>query len=406
MKVAFLLVVISVALASATVHFSEEFDAGWESRWVQSSADTSAGTAGKFVATPGQWFGDAARDTGVQTSEDAKFYKYSAKFPKFSNKGKPLVLSYSVKQEQDLDCGGGYLKLAPPGFPQADFTGDSVYNIMFGPDKCGPTNRVHLIFNYKGKNHLWEKNLPYPQDKLTHLYTAIINPDLTYEVRIDNEKKESGSLVEDWDFLPPKEIPDPSATKPADWVDDATIPDPEDKKPEGWDSVPKEIPDPDATKPEDWDDELDGTWELPTIPNPEYKGEWAPKEIPNPAYKGAWVQPQIPNPEYFEDADLYVYENEFAAFELWQVKSGTIFDHVLVSDSVADVEAFVTENFTAQQEKEKEVYERVSKEKEEKEAAEREEARKKLEAEGGADEEEEDVEEEDDGDDDEGHDEL
>lgn len=28
-----------------------------------------------------------------------------------------------------------------------------------------------------------------------------------------------------------------------------------------------------------------GTWEAPTIPNPEYKGEWSPKMIDNPAYK-------------------------------------------------------------------------------------------------------------------------
>ena len=69
-------------------------------------------------------------------------------------------------------------------------------------------------------------------DELTHLYTLILNPDQTYEVRIDNEKVESGTLEEDWDFLPPKKIKDPEAKKPEDWDDRAKIDDAEDVKPE------------------------------------------------------------------------------------------------------------------------------------------------------------------------------
>lgn len=69
-------------------------------------------------------------------------------------------------------------------------------------------------------------------DEMTHLYTLIVKPDNTYEVRIDNEKVESGELEQDWDFLPAKKVKDPDAKKPDDWVDDAKIPDPEDKKPD------------------------------------------------------------------------------------------------------------------------------------------------------------------------------
>lgn len=69
-------------------------------------------------------------------------------------------------------------------------------------------------------------------DELTHLYTLILRPDQTYEVKIDNEKVESGSLEEDWDILPPKKIKDPEAKKPEDWDDRAKIDDPEDAKPE------------------------------------------------------------------------------------------------------------------------------------------------------------------------------
>lgn len=69
-------------------------------------------------------------------------------------------------------------------------------------------------------------------DELTHLYTLILNPDQTYEVKIDNEKVESGSLEEDWDFLPPKKIKDPEAKKPEDWDDRPKIDDADDTKPE------------------------------------------------------------------------------------------------------------------------------------------------------------------------------
>jgi len=408
----FTFLALSITFVLATVHYKEDFGAGWENRWVQSSADDASGSAGKFVGTPGKHYGDAKADSGVQTSQDARFYKYSAKFAPFNNKDKTFVLQYTVKHEQDLDCGGSYIKVAPPGFVQESFTGDSPYNIMFGPDKCGSTNRVHFIFAYKGTNHLWKKTLLPPQDKLTHLFTAIVYPDQTYEVRIDNEKKESGSLLEDWDFLPAKEINDPSAKKPEDWVDDREIPDPEAKKPEGWDNVPKEIVDPEATKPEDWDAELDGTWEAPTIPNPEYKGEWAPPQIPNPEYKGEWVHPQIPNPEYSTDDHIYAFDHEFVNFEIWQVKAGTIFGHILIADSVEDAEAFVTSHFTTQQTAEKEMFEQQEKEREAKEEAEREAERKRLEEEGAHETEEtEETEESGDDDDDEhehdhAHDEL
>lgn len=46
------------------------------------------------------------------------------------------------------------------------------------------------------------------------MYTLIVTPDNKYEVKIDNEKAESGDLEEDWDFLEPKKIKDPDAKKP------------------------------------------------------------------------------------------------------------------------------------------------------------------------------------------------
>ena len=183
-----------------------------------------------------------------------------------------------------------------------------------------------------------KKDIRCKDDVFTHLYTLILDAeDHTYEVLIDNESAEKGSLADDWDMLPPKKIKDPEAKKPSqdEWDEREKIDDPEDSKPEDWDK-PEHIPDPDANKPEDWDDEMDGEWEPPMIDNPDYQGEWKPRQIDNPAYKGKWVHPEIDNPDYdaSEEAKLGVYEDIGAiGFDLWQVKSGTIFDNVLITDS-------------------------------------------------------------------------
>jgi len=289
--------------------------------------------AGEYSTTAGTYYADE-NDKGLKTTEDAKFYQISAEIKEFDNKDKNLVLQYSVKHEQNIDCGGGYIKLLPPGLDQDDFNGDSKYNIMFGPDICGITKRVHLIFNYRGKNHLHKPETRCETDSLTHLYTLHLKPDQTYKILVDNKEVKSGSLSEDWDLLPPKKIRDPKSKKPADWVDEKKIDDPEATKPEGWDDIPAQIVDKDATKPDDWDDELDGTWEAPLIDNPEYNGPWKPNKIDNPAYKGEWVHPLIDNPDYHEDNTIYAYVSKYIGLEIWQVRAGTIFDHFLVTDDI------------------------------------------------------------------------
>merc|ERR1711953_856959 len=245
-----------------------------------------------------------------------------------SNVDKPLVIQFTVKHEQNIDCGGGYIKLFDCKLDQADMHGESPYNIMFGPDICGPgTKKVHVIFEHKGKNHLIKKDIRCKDDVFTHLYTLIVNTDGTYEVLIDNESAQTGSLTDDWDFLPPKKIKDPEAKKPDDWVDQAKLDDPEDVKPENWDK-PEHIADPDATKPEDWDDEMDGEWEPPMIDNPEYNADDA--------------------------KDLGKYD-EFCkiGLDLWQVKSGTIFDNFLITDDVEEAKKIGEETWGATKDAEK-----------------------------------------------------
>merc|ERR1712060_658399 len=144
----------------------------------------------------------------------------------------------------------------------------------------------------------------------------------TVRVEIDEEKIYEGSMKEDWELLKPKEIADPDDKKPSDWADDSMMDDPEDKKPDDW-------------------VEENGEWEAPMIDNPAYKGDWSVKRISNPAYKGFWEAKKIANPEYVDDDNLYKYDDfGFIGFDLWQVKGNTIFDNVIITDDVAEADAF------------------------------------------------------------------
>merc|ERR1719345_365458 len=324
---------LCLGFAAGETFFEEDFSGDWESRWVQSEHKDDLG---KFAASAGKFGGD----TGLQTSEDAKFYDISAKFNTFSNKDKTLVVQYSVKHEQGIDCGGAYLKLGGGEFDGKKFHGETAYNVMFGPDICGMTKRTHLIFNYNENNLLKEKDMRTESDELTHVYPLIVNPDNTFEVQIDGAKVEDGKLADGWKFLESKEIDDPEDKKPTDWVDEAEMDDPEDKKPAGHDDIAAKIADPKATKPDDWDDESDGAWEAPQVDNPEFKGEWKAKRIPNPAYKGVWAPKKIANPKYVDDNTIGQYADfSFVGIDIWQVKSGTIFDNVLITDSVDTAKA-------------------------------------------------------------------
>ncbi|XP_054644885.1 calreticulin-like [Dunckerocampus dactyliophorus] len=326
--------------ADATIFFKEQFldGDGWRSRWVQSKHKSDYG---QWKLTAGKFFGDIRLDKGIQTTQDTRFYSLSARFQPFSNEGMPLVIQFTVKHEQLIDCGGGYVKIFPADIDQSALNAELPFYVMFGPDICGrSTQRVHVMLNYKGKGHLIKKHIKCRVDDLTHLYTLVLNPDQTYEVKIDNKQVASGSLEDDFDMLPPKKIKDPLAEKPSDWVDQATIDDPTDTKPEDWDQ-PETIPDPTAKKPSDWDEGMDGEWEPRRISNPEYKGDWTPQQIDNPDYKGEWVHPEIDNPEYTHDSTMYKFENiAVLALDLWQVKSGTIFDNFLITNDAKSAERF------------------------------------------------------------------
>ena len=361
------------ATASAKVYFKEDFNSkNWEKKWSVPTAWRPESEMGEWKWTAGQWYGDAS-DKGIQTSEDARFYGLSAKLDEsFTNEGKELVRQFSVKHEQTLDCGGAYIKLLGD-IDQSKFGGDSPYQIMFGPDICGSSNKkTHVIFNYPPKNDnlLIKEQVKVESDQTSHLYTLVVRPDNTFEVLIDLKSVREGSLESGWDFLLAREIKDPSISKPADWVDARKIPDPTDSKPAGYDDISAEIPDPDASMPEDWDESEDGAWEAPMIDNPAYKGPWKAKMIDNPEYKGEWSHPMIPNPDFVEDSSLHVRCKDCThiGFELWQVLSGTVFDDIIVTDSFDEAKKYAEETFLKKVEKEKAMYEAHQEEQRKKDA--------------------------------------
>ncbi|XP_034221344.1 calreticulin-3 isoform X5 [Prunus dulcis] len=318
--------VLHLHFAFSEVFFEERFEDGWKSRWVLSDWKRAEGKAGTFKYTAGKWSGDPD-DKGIQTYNDAKHFAISAKVPEFSNKNRTLVIQYSIKFEQEIECGGGYIKLMSGYVNQKKFGGDTPYSFMFGPDLCGTqTKKLHVILSYQGQNYPVKKDLQCETDKLTHFYTFILRPDATYSVLVDNRERDSGSMYTDWDILPPRKIKDVN-----------------------------------AKKPEDWDDEENGIWRRPKIPNPAYKGPWKPKKIKNPNYKGKWKTPWIDNPEFEDDPDLYVLKPiKYVGIEVWQVKAGSVFDNILICDDPRYAKEVVEEIFS-NREAEKEAFEEAEK---------------------------------------------
>ena len=307
-----------------------------------------------------------------------------------------FAVQFEARQEEGLECGGAYLKyLEADTFDAEKFDGETPYVLMFGPDKCGSTNKVHVIFKHKSpsgeieEKHL--KNPPrMPTDEKVHLYSLSVKADNTYEVSIDGKAERTGSLFEDFEppFNPPTEIDDPDDTKPEDWVDEAKIADPKAKKPEDWDEdapatipdetavkpedwlddEPKEVEDDEAVIPEDWDVDEDGDWEAPmipnpkcaevsgcgewerpTIPNPEYKGKWYAPMIDNPAYKGEWKPKQIPNPKYYKDETPLANIGKIGGVgvEIWTMSKGLVLDNIVADEDIEAVTAFGKDSFEA-----------------------------------------------------------
>jgi len=375
-----MLLLLATALlgnALGKIYFHETFKN--LDRWTEGE-----GKEGNFALATEKW-GYDTESTRLKTMKDAKFYNIAAKIDEpIDNKENPIVLLLTVKHEQDIDCGGGYLKLMNALESLEKFNGETQYEIMFGPDFCGTTRKVHAILRHGDENLLINKDVTITNDQYTHQYVFILNADGTFEVKVDGKSKKKGDVKEFWDFELPKEIDDPDVSKPDDWVDIKKIDDPEAAKPDDWVDVEK-IVDPDAKMPEDWDPEDDGDWEAPMIDNPEYKGEWKAPKIDNPDYKGPWEHPQIPNPDYKEVIDPhYRLPINYVGFDLWQVKSGTLFGDIVLADSEDDIEKFIWSRSMHDEEKDaKEEFDKPAEEEDTDEAEDIDELDKEIKEEAG-----------------------
>lgn len=387
-------------------YIAETFDSQkeFDEQWVVSQAKKD-GVEAAISKYDGKWSIDIPKDSAMKgdnaliLKEKAKHHAVSTMLPtKFEFNDQPFILQYEVKFENGLDCGGAYMKLLSdlPELDLEEFTDKTQYTIMFGPDKCGEDSKLHFIFQHKnpktGKYE--EKHAKKPtgefakifDDKKTHLVSLTVNPENTFEIRVDKQVVNSGSLLSDFEppVNPPDEIDDPAdkkpddwderekivdpdAKKPDDWDEDAPpkIEDPNAKKPEGWlDDAPENIPDPSAVKPVDWDDEEDGEWEPPQIPNPKcsevgcgewkppmidnpkYKGKWQAPLIANPNYKGIWSPRKIKNPDYFQDKDPFKMTGiAGVGFELWSMSEDIVFDNIIISNQQSTVDQWTADTW-------------------------------------------------------------
>jgi len=274
-----LLLAVSLAVASASKGFSATFDGDSTAPFVESTNDRYANQDVGVV------------EGALMLREANRMYGVAAEIkPPFKLDDK-LVIQYESTLTDGLTCGGAYVKLLEAPVDTSKFDNESPYVLMFGPDRCGATDKVHFIVRQKNpKSGTWYehhlRDAPRAKaDRSPHLYKAVISSDDTFAISIDDEEAFSGSLMEDLEppLTPPKEIDDPNDSKPKDWVDAAKIDDPDASKPDDWDEdAPREIddasatmpagwledepllvPDPSAEAPADWDDEEDGEWEAP-----------------------------------------------------------------------------------------------------------------------------------------------
>ncbi|KAG6506803.1 hypothetical protein ZIOFF_032133 [Zingiber officinale] len=402
MSASFLLLLLASSLlriCAGDPLFYESFDEPFEGRWIASEKEDYKGIW-KHAKSDGH------EDYGLLVSETARKYAIVKELDEPTVLKDTTVLQFEVRFQNGLECGGAYLKYLCPqdaGWTPKGFDNESPYTIMFGPDKCGSTNKVHFIFQHKNPKtgKFVEHHLKYPpsvpSDKFTHIYTAILKPDNELRILIDGEEKKKANFLSTNDFEPAlillKTIPDPDDKKPDDWDERAKIPDPdalkpddwdedapmeiEDEeavKPEGWlDDEPEEIDDPEATKPEDWDDEEDGEWEAPKVDNPKceaapgcgewkrpmkrnptYKGKWHAPLIDNPNYKGIWKPQEIDNPDYFELDKPDIEPIAAIGIEIWTMQDGILFDNVLIDTDEKVAESYRLEAWKPKYEVEKE----------------------------------------------------
>ena len=97
--------------ATAKIFFQDTFDdANWQSRWNVPSKNTAE--LGAWEVSSGKFFADEQKNQGLRTVDNMRFYALTAPFAEpVSNAGRDLIVQFSAKNEQNLNCGGAYVKV-------------------------------------------------------------------------------------------------------------------------------------------------------------------------------------------------------------------------------------------------------------------------------------------------------
>ncbi|OQR97520.1 calnexin [Achlya hypogyna] len=311
--------------------------------------------------------GTFSKDKGLLMETKAQHYGFGTKLPEpFALNGTPgktsLIVQYEVKYRDGVNCAGSYLKLLrdSPELDVANLDDKTPFSIMFGPDRCDKTNKVHFIFNHKNpltgeyeEKHLEISPPAKTEDKLSHVYTLAVHDDNTFEVYADQIAIKKGGLHTHFKpaVNPPMEIDDPEDVRPNTYEETEFIPDPAAVKPDDWDETqPKTIPNPKITKPEDWDDAVKGPWKQPLMSNPAYKGKWTPPMIENPDFVGEWEPRKIANPNYFNDEHPARMDPIGAvALEVWSMATNVQIDNIWLGHDLQDAFDFARQTWAPKQ---------------------------------------------------------
>jgi len=153
----------SISLCST--QFFEPFNKDpFQNGWVNSEAEKYKG---KFSWDESSVLVGIPHDKGLKITEEARYYGLTKLVNIDTSSNEDLIIQYEVKLQVDsYSCGGLYMKLLEfsKDFKQTEFTDKTPYVIMFGPDKCGSNDKVHLIFRFQNKisKQFEEKHLKNP----------------------------------------------------------------------------------------------------------------------------------------------------------------------------------------------------------------------------------------------------
>lgn len=150
--------ILFLKLSFEFVFLEENFSSNWESRWLKPQKVRKSIRLGLFRLTAGSFFADEIKSRGIQTIQYGNYLIASNLTRILDTTNQTLIVSYTVRQDQYVDCAGSYIKLFPITADSNSFDNRTDYSIMFGPDICGATlHSTKLIFQYK-QRHFSLKN--------------------------------------------------------------------------------------------------------------------------------------------------------------------------------------------------------------------------------------------------------